>query len=125
MYRTILLLSASLAVASSTFAAPLAPWPAQAKANAAGMCKQNIRDSVAQSFLTMTNSTELPADFYEKAAPQLNPMMAACDCAVGKLEKQFGYDYYSAHLDDMPPKIQGMITGVCRPKPPVEADETP
>ncbi|MDB5986452.1 MAG: hypothetical protein JWR16_1505 [Nevskia sp.] len=125
MYRTILLLSAALAVASPAFAAPLVPWPAAAKANAAGVCKQNIRDSVAQNFLTMTDSTELPADFYEKAAPNLNPMLDACDCALNKLEKQIGYDYYSAHQEDMPAKIQGLAMGVCKPKPPVEAEATP
>jgi len=125
MYRTILLLSASLALASPAFAGPLVPWPAEAKANAAGICKQNIRASVAQDFMTMTDATELPPDFYQKAAPSLNPVLASCDCALDKLEKQIGFDYYSAHQDDMPAKIQGLAMGVCKPKPPVEADATP
>lgn len=129
MYRTLMLAlipaGAALMLASPAFAGPIAPWPAQAKADASGICKQDIRDSVAQDYLTMTNSTELPPDFYEKAAPNLNPVLGACDCALDKLEKQFSYEYYVARLEDMPAKIQGLAMGACRPQPPVEAEAPP
>ncbi len=108
--------------ASAANPVPLMPWPAEAKAKAAGECKGGMRDRIAQDYLMMTNSTELPTDFYERAAPHLNPLMDACDCAINKLEKQYGYDYYQAHEDIMPPKVSGYVTGACAPKPPVEAD---
>lgn len=122
MVRSIILSALVIIFAVSANAGELVPWPPEARTEAAEACKQSARDSVAQAYMTMTNEDELPADFFDNAASSLQPIFDSCDCAINKLQKQIGFDYYSAHESLMPAKIRGLAMNVCAPKPPVEAE---
>jgi len=123
MYRSIILSGLMMIFAASATAAELVPWPPEAKTEAVEACKQSARDSVAQAYLTMTNEDELPPDFFDNAASSLQPIFDSCDCAISKLQKQIGFDYYSTHEALMPAKIRGLAMNACAPKP-VQESET-
>ncbi len=124
MLRSIIFSALVMIFAESATAAELVPWPPEARTEAAEACKQSARDSVAQAYLTMTNEDELPPDFFDNAASSLQPIFDSCECAINKLQKQIGFDYYSAHEALMPAKIRGLAMNACAPKPPAEAESS-
>jgi hypothetical protein len=91
-------------------------WPAEIKAAAIAGCRESFISHAEQDYLKRNRLTELPANFRERIAPAIEPILAAeCNCPVDRLEMEIAVENFLSQAPKVLARAQELQTGECAP----------
>src|SRR5437763_365679 len=90
-------------------------WPSGTKGTAIAGCRASIVYHAEQDYLKRSNLKELPPGFREKSAPIMEPFLAMCGCVFDRIEKEWTFEYFSAHQPDVGARVQELAKRECAP----------
>lgn len=102
---------------------PPTPWPAAEKEKVIAACRAQIWARVESDYSKRRNqpSEQLPQDFRETMGPKAAPLLATCDCFVGKIESEWSFEQFMSERSSINSKLQQIRdSGECALRMPVQ-----
>ena len=99
------------------------PWPAAEREKVVAACHAQLWAGMESDYLKRRKQSreQLPQDFRETMAPKVAPLLATCDCFIGKIETELSFEQVISDRSSIDSKLQQIRdSGECAPRTPAQ-----